>query len=119
MAFWDKFVGNLAENTWKGLTKKEDIIPNLLTGGLYGVTKVQLKTGGETLQDYQQRNGGNAAEKAMRQSQEAMNLSATQQAQAEFEKGSKAAGMAYASGGSNMQSFTNRSQNKKSILGSF
>jgi len=36
-----------------------------------------------------------------------------------FQGTSALAKAAYASGGSNMQSFTNRSQNKKSILGSF
>jgi hypothetical protein len=120
MSFWSKFAGNSLENTYKSFTDPKNIIPNLLTGGLYSTTKANLKTAGETNKDFQYRNGGKAAEQEMIKSKEAAKLAATQQAQDEFQKNSKLAGMAYgASGGSNMQSFTNRSQNKKSILGSF
>lgn len=120
MSFWSKLGGNYAENMWKGLTNSKDIVPNILTGGMYGATKAQLKTAGEANKDYQYRNGGKQAEQEMIKSQEAAGLSATQQAQEEFQKNSKLAGMAYGlGGGSNMQSFTNKAQTKKSILGSF
>ena len=118
--FGDKLIGNFAENIWKGITNKDTIGLNLVTGGGYGILTGNLKTTKETVGDYQYRNGGKQAEQEMIKSQEAAGLAATQQAQQEFEKNSKLAGMAYGlGGGSNMQSFTNKAQTKKSILGSF
>lgn len=120
MGFFDKFAGNFLENQWKALTDPKNIVPNLLTGGMYGGAKANLKTLGETNKDYQYRNSGKQAEQEMLKSKEAAGLAATQQAQQEFDKNSKLASMAYgAGGGTNLQSFTNKSQTKKSILGSF
>lgn len=117
--FGDKLLGNMGENIWKGLTNKDTIGLNLITGGAYGILTGQAKTASDTMKDFKYRNGGKAAEQEMIKTKEAAGLAATQQAQSEFEKSSKLASMAYASGGSNLQSFTNKSQTKKSILGSF
>jgi hypothetical protein len=120
MSFWSKFAGNALENQFKALVNSKDFAPNLLTGGLYGTAKATLKTSGETFKDFQYRNGGKSAEQEMLRSQEAVGLAAAQQAKQEFDKTSKLASMAYgAGGGMNLQSFTNKSQTKKSILGSF
>lgn len=109
MAFFDDFadVGGMFSKLWGTSKKLQKAAPAMVTGDAGDSMDTALGiVGGETQNEKTNRLNAKAAK---------------EEADLRFGKASKLAGLSYGltSGGSNLQSLTNQTQKKKSILGNF
>ena len=118
-SFWDY----LKEGSREAVNTTSDYLVNIGKDPLGTIMTAGIKPAVDTAvqrgEKYKKANVTNPLNAQAAKSKEYEDMLSSQQAQRELADRSTLASASYGMGGSNMQSFTNKSSGKKSILGSF